>query len=126
MSEFFANGTVGESKLRNNTAVVGAVLIVLSFFGAIVYLTSTDRPIEVAVGFMLPIVSTVVGVVFVAGKVDQVGDNAQKAVHQTNGLLDAKIQKAIQSALDAHDQGKGAEDVGTSEEAVHGTEDGGQ
>lgn len=108
--------------MKNSTGVVGAFVLILATLGAVLYLTETDRPTDVALGLMVPILTTVVGVVFVAGKVDTVKSDTEQTINQTNGTLDARIQKAIQDALAIHD-GKGTSNVGDG--TVHGPENGG-
>ena len=106
--------------MRNNTVVVGGVLIVLATIGAVTYLVGSDRPADSVIGLMVPILSTVVGVVFISGKVDntaaKVDDVAVKAedvahkaedIHEvtaavaetTNGTLSDRLERIEQALI---------------------------
>lgn len=98
MTTFLAGGTFGSTNVRNNTVVIGGMVIILAVIGAVTYTINAGRPIDVELGLMSPIVLTVVAAIFGVGKIDQatqkVEDVSQKVdtvVEQTNGGLDAKF-----------------------------------
>jgi arginine exporter protein ArgO len=84
---------------RNNTLVFSGTLLLLACIGAVTYLVSSGRDVEVALSFMGPIVLAVLASTYNASKLDRVETKVDQAVEQTNGSLDARIHSAVQQAL---------------------------
>lgn len=92
---------------RGSTMLVCGTLIVLACIGAVVYLTASNRPTEVALAFMGPIVLTVLAATYNAQKLDRVETKVDRAVEQTNGGLDARIHAASAKAVEQALRGAG-------------------
>ena len=89
---------------KTGTLIVCGMFIILACIGSVTYLISTDRPTEVALGLITPIVIGVLGTLYNAAKIDGVSNQVAErtdAIHsEVNGKLDARMRKAITEELD--------------------------
>jgi hypothetical protein len=103
--------------MSNNTRaldrVLGAVLF-CAVIGAWTFCKLRQIDTTELLAFAVP----VIGALFLVGPINQAAQASQQAAAQTNGVLDARIQSAVSSALAKRDAARTRQAVGDISEAV--------
>jgi hypothetical protein len=93
--------------------VLGAILFV-AVIAAWVYCKVQGINTTELLAFAVP----VIGALFLVGPINQAAQASQQAAAQTNGVLDARIQSAVSSALAKRDAARTRQANGDISEAV--------